>query len=165
MEDYRINLIKISDLDTDEKPIKAITSKPYGAIITCGVVGLLLIVIYPKLWLLGILLLGTALLVEWKIPNQKQIEFYQDYIVIYTRDDLENCQKVRYDEIKEWTVRQGKQSGDNFIMKLDEDKYVFSDCFNASKIVKMMNTKLPDLEANKLKMKNMKNTPFKWPWK
>lgn len=165
MEDYRINLMKISDLDKNDKPIKAITSKPYVAIITCGVVGLFLIVGYSKLWALGILLLGAALLVQWKIPNQKQIEFYQDYIIIYTRDDAEYCQKVRYDEIKEWTVRQGKQSGDNFIMKLDEDKYVFSDCFNASKIVKMMNTKLPDLEANKLKMKNMKNTPFKWPWK
>ncbi|MEG0076533.1 hypothetical protein [Anaerorhabdus sp.] len=163
MENSLIELIDVERVKDLGTPKKTITSKPYFAIISCLVISILLI-LTKSLAILGLVILPIALLVLWKIPNKKTIEFFDNFLVIYPQSKETECKKIKYDDIIEWIVRQGTQGGDNLILHLTGDEYVQMESFRAVSVVKQFNIIMPEKEANRKKNAEMKTTSFKWPW-
>lgn len=163
MENKSIETIQIQNVNQKEKPKKTIMTKPYFAIYSCITISLLLI-ISQKIAILGYIILPFALLVLWKVPNKKQLEFYDDYLLIYSEKNKEMCEKIEYKNIVEWVVRQGQQGGDCLIFRLEGNIYKQVESFRAVSIVRELNAIIPEKEANRKKNSEMKNTAFKWPW-
>lgn len=163
MENKVIEKINIQSVNQSIKPNKTIKSKPFFAIYSCIVISILLIVT-QKIAILGFIILPIALFVLWKIPNKKQLEFYENFLLIYSPKSEDTCEKIEYKNIIEWVVRQGKQGGDSLIFRLEGDVYKQLESFRAVAIVHELNTIMPEKEAHRKKNNEMKNTAFKWPW-
>ncbi|SJZ71347.1 hypothetical protein [Anaerorhabdus furcosa] len=163
MENSLIELMNIEDVKNLGTPVKTITSKPYFAIITCLVISILLI-LSKSLAILGFIILPISLLVLWKIPNRKTIEFFDTFLIVYPQGKELQCKKINFNDIIEWIVRQGQQSGDILVLHLTGDEYVQMESFRAVSVVRQFNKIMPDKEANRKKNAEMKNTKFKWPW-
>ena len=106
------------------------------------------------------IILPLSLYALWKLPNEKRVAFYDEYLIIFPPKRYDVCQKITYDEIVEWRVTQGKTGADSFILRLTNERYITTDCFNAVKIYKAMDSIIPDKEANYVRKKNTPNTPF-----
>lgn len=158
MNNELINQMSVDDIDKLGSPNKVITIKPYTAIVVCTIVSIPMII--SKLWVLGIFILALALLCLWKIPNEKRVAFYDEFLIIYPPNRKDVCQKIDYDEVLEWRVAQGKAGADSFMLRLTGDRYVATDCFNTTKIYKEMDKVLPEKEANYIRKKNIENTPL-----
>lgn len=163
MTEELLNQMPIEEVEKLGQPTAQLTTKPYPAIITCLVVSI--IMIPTSLWVLGIIILPISILALWKIPNEKRVEFFNDCFVIYPPKRKDVCQKVRYDEVVQWKVQQGKTSADEFSIELADKKYITTGCFNSVKLYKTMNSIIPEKEASYIRKQNIKNTPLKWPWK
>jgi len=160
--------IKQSETPSLGVPTLTIFSKPTTTLYVCIVLGVLMI-LSGKLFVLGICVLPLAAIGLWKIPNEKRVEFYENCLVLYQPKEKEMCEKIDYDSISEWYIKQGINTGDFFQMKLMSNQIVQVECFNSGKIVKHLNKIMPDKEANKKKVDNIKPTPinlsnFKFPW-
>lgn len=148
MDDFRENLFKIKDIDCAEKPLKIVKEKPYIAIFACMIAGIIIPIVYRPLWMLSIIMVVPAMIIMIKVPNRLEVVFYDKYVIIYTRSDNVFCQKVFYDEIEQWVLKQGKASGDLLSLKLLDGKCIYANVFNSMSIVKMFNKIMPDREAN-----------------
>lgn len=160
MTNELINQMPIEDISKLGPANKTITTKPYTAIICCLVVSI--VMLFTKLWILSVFILPLSIYALWKLPNEKRVAFYDEFLIIFppNRDDI--CQKVDYAEILEWRVSQGKTGADSFILHLTHDRYITTDCFNGVKIYKALDNIIPDKEANYVRKQNTPNTPFKF---
>lgn len=163
-----IKMIKQSEVASFGKPIVEVKTKPYFAINLCLIVGVACI-IYRKLWVLGVFMLVLAIFALWKVPNEKRVDFFEDFFIIYYPDQNELCQLIRHEDVEEWYIRNGTNTPDFFQLKLKGNQIVSVECFNSSKIVRRLNKVMPEREANKKKIDNMKISPInmniKWPWR
>ena len=144
-----------------EKPLKSLGSKPYFAIYVSIAMAIFLIVTV-NIQILGWIILPFAIFVLIKGANQRLIDFYQDHFVYFKSNTI---YRVRYDEISEWSSKQGNQMGDLILVKLNNGQFVNIETYRAAAIVKQFNRLLGEKEASRVKNKKMKNTPCKWPWK
>ena len=158
MTEELINQIPIEDISELGPANKTVTTKPYTAIYVWLVVSVLML--FTKLWILSVFILPLSLYALWKLPNEKRVAFYDEYLIIFPPKRYDVCQKITYDEIVEWRVTQGKTGADSFILRLTNERYITTDCFNAVKIYKAMDSIIPDKEANYVRKKNTPNTPF-----
>lgn len=162
MEFELVNAFPLSSVEGLGVPKKEITTKPYIALAVCFVLSIIMLLISPAMRILGIIVLVITILAFVKIPNEKRIAFYDTCLVIFPPKQRELCQKVDFDEIIEWVVRQGKVGGDQLILRLEGDKYIQTESFNSTRIVRFLNNVMPEREANRKQRNEMKNTPFQW---
>lgn len=165
MEIELVNAYPMQDIDSLGTPKKEITTKPYVALAICFVLSIVMMLISPIMCVLGVIVLLLTLFAFIKIPNEKRIAFYDTCMVIFPPKQTELCQKVDFDEIVEWVVKQGKVGGDQLVLRLNGDKYIQTESFNSIRIVKFLNNVMPEREANRKQRREMKNTPFQWRWK
>lgn len=170
MESERKNLVKVVDLKKDDKLIKTVKYRPDTSIFMSMAIAISLIVlgiIYKNgIWILGALILPVSLFVAIKVKNYVQMEFFENYFVVYRKDD-EFCQKFSYSEIKQWKIKSSKTSGDALIIDLGDDNWEVFETFHAPTVYKIMNKKLPDSEETKVRNKKYSSRldGIKWPWK
>lgn len=165
MEIELVNAFPLASVAQLGTPKKEITSKPNVALFVCFIIAIIMLFISSTMRILGIIILALTLFAFFKIPNEKRVGFYENCMIIYVPYQKEQCQKVEFDEIIEWVVRQGKTGGDQFILRLNGDKYIQTESFNATRIVRYMNRIMPEREANRKQRREIKNTPFNWRWK
>ena len=163
MNNEFINQITVDEVASLGKPNMTLTTKPYTAIYTCLIASIIMI-ISKSLAILGIFMLILAVFSLWKIPNEKRVEFFEKCFVIYIHGRNDICQKVEFSEVLEWRIKQGKTSADEFLLRLEGDKYITTPCFNSNKLFKKLNSIMPEKEANYIQKQKVQNTPIKWPW-
>ena len=163
MDNELINQMSVDEVAALGTPTMTLTTKPYVAIYTCLIASILMI-ISKSLAILGIFMLVLAIFALWKIPNEKRVEFYEKCLVIYLPNQNDVCQKVEFNEIIEWRVKQGKTGADEFLLRLEGNKYITTPCFNSVKLFKKLNSIMPEREANYIQKQKVQNTPIKWPW-
>lgn len=170
MDDLRAKRCLISELPENDKPVKTVSMKPYTSIAVCIIFSIVMI-ITNFIPIAGWIIIAIAIVVSIKIPNYKIMDAYQDYFVIYQRNDNTYCQLVHWNEVLEWAFKQGKGAGSDMIVvkikgeEITEDEegsedYVFIPCFNSIQMVHCFNKFVPELEAGKKVMAKMKNSPF-----
>ena len=170
MESRKNNLIKVADLKRDDRLIKALKYRPNISIFMSMVIAISLIVlgiVYRNgIWILGAIILPISLFVAVKVKNYLQMEFFENFFVVYKKDD-EYCQKFTYDEIKQWKIKSSNTSGDALIIDLGDDNWEVFETFHAASVYKIMSKKLPDLEETKVRNKKYSSRldGIKWPWK
>lgn len=160
MNEELINQMPIEDVDKLGRPKKEITIKPYTAIVICTIVSVPML--FSKMWILGVFILALVVISAWKIPNEKRVAFYDEFLVIFPPERKDVCQKIEYDEVVEWRCNQGKAGADIFMLRLTDNRYVNVECFNVLKIYKQMDKIMPEREANFIQKQNVQNTPLKF---
>ncbi len=165
MEIELVNAFPVSSVEELGVAKKEISTKPYIALSACLVISVVMMFFSSTMRILGIIVLLLTIYAFVKIPNEKRIVFYETCMVIYPPKQKELCQKIDFDEIIEWVVRQGKTGGDQLVLRLEGDKYIQTESFNSTRIVRFLNTVMPEREANRKRRDESKNTPLRWPWK
>lgn len=144
-------VIPIAELPAQEQPYKTINGKPYFAIWSIFILGLLNILYgirYGYSWILGVLLIGLAVFVQWKAKSFIQFAFYTAYFVIFEAQNDVTCQKIDWDDVAEWTIDNHRGTNQTLKIRLKSTELpVWVPLLAAGEIYRTLHKRLPDLET------------------
>ena len=162
--------ILISELPSQEKPYKTVNGKPFFAIWTIFIIGVLITLYgirYGRSWILGLLLIGLAVFVQWKAKSYIQFAFYTTYFVIFEAFNDTSCQKVNWDDVEEWTI--ATNHGTNQLLKIrlkNSGLPVQVQLLSAGEVYRVFRKRLPELETAKKRqaefLKRSSGSIFSW---
>lgn len=135
--DIRSQPLKIRNLPQGHKIIDHINAKPYLVFSVLGTVGILL-VLWEKYMILGILLLLIALYCFIFIKNERLIEFYDDYCVFYRINAYKDeCFLLIWNDIASWEIHSGNEY-DELTVILKNQKKITLKCVGKHKLTRYL---------------------------
>lgn len=137
----RSKQIRTIHIPNDTKPKKVIDAKPYPLFAIAILVGIVLFVCgaYAPGIIVILLVLGFLIF----LPTRRLIEFYDEYMVIYNCQSLDECKIVYYDEVSYYIYHWGV-NGDELELGLIDSSIERIECFSKMLFESYLKIFLPD---------------------
>lgn len=141
-------MINIKDRP-DSKLIKSINSRTNIWFISPIVVGILLIIFGNNiLRYFGYTLVFLAIFAYIKADHRPVVDIYEDYILIYNRNNHRQVKLVYWNTIKDWYIIEGEGAEDQLIMHTQNNEKFYVLMFGVSKIDTYFRTYVDKDEVN-----------------
>lgn len=153
MEQKQLLISKNSLHNENEIPIRKVTNKPYGAIITVLIVSAVMI-IFKVVIPLAIAMIALALMTLFIGQNSTELLMYDGYGLYFPFGSSEQCFYFSFPEVKQWSM---KSQGTECILEIEmNDGRIYRDNVQNEKAVgKAMDDYLHDKEASILHNKKI----------
>ncbi len=156
-------LLPIEKLDNTGTLVGEVFYKPTKAIIYVSLAALLLAL--TRNWLailLGVFILGVALVVNYIIKDRITLGIYQDYVIVYASEDPTLARKISYSELAEWDCKTDAAGADAIMLKLVDGEIIYKDTFQAPVAFRLLRQALPEKETRKIKAEQEKKKKLKF---
>lgn len=129
----RSKVLKIRNLPKDGNRIDYVNAKPYLFIIICLLIGTGLL--FTRVYILGILMLGLFLYYLIFVRNMILIEFYETYAVFYLMNGRDECFLLFWEDIEHWDITSSRGEIDVLNIRLLNHETIALKCPMKKKVV------------------------------
>ena len=156
-------LLDVNEIRPEGTPLKSITYKPYFPCYVAIAAGVGFILI--RQWafiILGIIFIGLAAFVLFRVKDRKVIDIYQQGVLIYGMDDDSKGIYLNYDQISEWGAKSSQNGSECVFFVVEEGQRIYKDTFQAMAAYRELNKLIPEKESEHIRQEKLKAEPFKW---
>lgn len=136
-------VIKIRNLSKDPKFYENIINvKPIGLLLLLLLVGVLICVFKPYLFMIGISMIALALFALIVMPDKELCRFTKDYLILYNRHNRDECYLCYWDEIVSWHYEWYKRY-DQLVIEMIDGSTQIQEMYSFMSIKRPMDHHIP----------------------
>lgn len=156
MEKEELRYLKVEEVKHEGNFVCAVSFKPKMPIIICAVLGLALLFIDNLICrLLGAFVIIFAFFVFKEVEDYKVMDIFDKGIMVYGDKEAKLACFVAFDKISQWNI--DRENGhDTVELTLDDNKVIYKDTFEASKVYRALYRLIKEKEKNYIRAQKNK---------
>ena len=155
----QLEYLPVEEVKTEGSLYMVVNYKPYFAIVSCVIIGAVLLVVGSLIAkLIGVFFIAMALITQYAVKDYKVMDIFDKGIEIYGDVQAKTAAFISFDEITSWVIK--KDRGNAAEIKLENGLSIVRDTFQTNKVYRALDRYIPDKEENRIRQAEERKKPL-----
>ncbi|MBR0137233.1 MAG: hypothetical protein IJM15_02375 [Erysipelotrichaceae bacterium] len=154
-----LEYLPVEEVKTEGSLYKVVNYKPYFAIVSCLIMGAVLLIVGSLIAkLIGLFFVAMAGITQYAVKDYKVMDIFDKGIELYGDKEAQTAAFISFDDITSWVIK--KDRGSAAEIKLSNGLSIVRDTFQANKIYRTLDKFIPEKEENRIRQAEERKQPL-----